>query len=125
MTDNDHHSSGHVAVWIKAPPMVQEILVNADPKRFFVPPYMGPKGWVGVRLDYKVDWNELGEILKDGYVMSAPKRLRGHAAAAIGDVAGPSTTPKQRRSASMARMTSSASSQPSAGKKSRRKTAPR
>ena len=76
MTDNNHHDSGRIAVWIKAPPMVQEILVNADAKRFFVPPYVGPKGWVGVRLDYKVDWDELGEILKDGYLMSAPKKLR-------------------------------------------------
>ena len=59
MTDNNHHGSGHVAVWVKTPPMVQEILVNSDADRFFVPPYMGPKGWVGVRLDYKVNWNEV------------------------------------------------------------------
>ena len=51
MTDNNHHNSGHLAVWIKAPPMVQEILVKSDRRRFFVPPYMGPEGWVGVRLD--------------------------------------------------------------------------
>jgi hypothetical protein len=75
MTDNDHHNSGHVAVWIKAPAMVQEILVGSDPKRFFKPPYVGPKGWVGVRLDVKVRWDELAAILNDGYQMSAPKRL--------------------------------------------------
>ncbi len=45
MTDNNHHDSGHVAVWVKAPAMVQEILVNSDPNRFFIPPYMGKKGW--------------------------------------------------------------------------------
>lgn len=56
MTDNNHHNSGHVAVWVKVPPMVQEILVKSDSKRFFVPPYMGPKGWIGVRLDHKVNW---------------------------------------------------------------------
>ena len=44
MTDNDHHHSGHVAVWIKAPPEVQLILVNSNPARFFVPPYVGAKG---------------------------------------------------------------------------------
>ena len=82
MTDNHHHGSGHVAVWVKASLTVQEILVHADAKRFFVPAYVGPKGWVGVRLDYKVDWNELAEILKDGYLMSAPKRLRGRVSAA-------------------------------------------
>lgn len=75
MTDNNHHNSGHVAVWIKAPAMVQEILVGSDPKRFFKPPYVGPKGWVGVRLDVKVRWDEVAAILNDGYLMSAPKRL--------------------------------------------------
>lgn len=75
MTDNNHHNSGHLAVWIKAPAMVQEILVGSDPKRFFKPPYVGPKGWVGVRLDVKVRWDELAAILNDGYQMSAPKRL--------------------------------------------------
>ncbi len=77
MTDNDHHHSGHVAVWIKAPPMVQEILTGSAPARFFKPPYMGSKGWVGVRLDAGTDWDELAAILKDGYLMSAPKKLRG------------------------------------------------
>jgi hypothetical protein len=82
MTDNDHHGSKHVAVWVKAPLDVQEMLVSADAKRFFVPPYVGSKGWIGVRLDYKVDWDELGDILKDAHAMSAPKRLRARAARA-------------------------------------------
>jgi len=77
MTDNNHHDSGHVAVWVNAPPMVQETLVRSDPVRFFKPPYLGHKGWVGVRLDVKVDWDELAAILKDGYLMSAPDRLVG------------------------------------------------
>ena len=79
MTDSHHHGSDHIAVWVKAPADVQQILVGADPKRFFVPPYMGAKGWIGVRLDYKVDWDELTELLKDGYSMSAPKRRRAPA----------------------------------------------
>ena len=74
MTDNNHHQSGHLAVWVKAPAMVQEILVNSDSKRFFVPPYMGKKGWVGVRLDYKVKWDQTAAILKDGYLMSTPSK---------------------------------------------------
>lgn len=76
MTDNNHHDSGHVAVWIKAPAMVQEILINSDPKRFFKPPYVGHKGWVGARLDVKVDWDQLAGILHDGYLLSAsaPRR---------------------------------------------------
>jgi hypothetical protein len=47
MTDNNHHESRHEAVWIKAPAMVQEILINSDPGKFFKPPYLGPKGRVG------------------------------------------------------------------------------
>jgi predicted DNA-binding protein (MmcQ/YjbR family) len=76
MTDNNHHKSGHVAVWVKAPAMVQEILVHSDPKRFFIPPYVGKQGWVGVRIDYKVKWDELAAILKDGYLLSAPNKRR-------------------------------------------------
>jgi hypothetical protein len=72
MTDNNHHHSGHVAVWVMAPPTVQETLIRSKPARFFNPPYMGVKGWVGVRLDTRVDWGELAAILRDGYLMSAP-----------------------------------------------------
>ncbi len=63
-----------LSVWCKAPPGVQEILVGADPKRFFVPPYVGHKGWIGVRLDVEVDWREVAGIVEDGYEMTAPKR---------------------------------------------------
>jgi predicted DNA-binding protein (MmcQ/YjbR family) len=97
MTDNNHHGSGHVAVWVKTPPMVQEILVNSDADRFFVPPYMGPKGWVGVRLDYKVNWDEVSGILKDGYLMSAPKRLGGRVPSAMDRAAASAGVAKKRR----------------------------
>jgi predicted DNA-binding protein (MmcQ/YjbR family) len=97
MTDNNHHGSGQVAVWVKAPPMVQEILVNSDAKRFFVPPYMGPKGWVRERLDYKVNWDEVAGILKDGYLMSAPKRLGGRVVSAMDEAAAISDIAKKRR----------------------------
>jgi predicted DNA-binding protein (MmcQ/YjbR family) len=72
---NDHHGDGRVAIWCKAPPGVQEIVVGADPKRFFVPPYVGHKGWIGVCLDGAVDWDEVADFLRDGYRLSAPKRL--------------------------------------------------
>jgi hypothetical protein len=83
MSDNNHHQSGHVALWVKAPPMVREILVRSDGKRCFVAPYMGPKAWVGIRLDYKLNWDEVAAILKDGYLMSAPKRLGGRVSSAM------------------------------------------
>ena len=102
MTDNNHHNSGHVAVWVKALAMVQEILVGSDPKRFFVPPYMGKKGWVGVRLDHQVKWDELSAILKDGYLMSAPNKSRAGTPAGLGAVAAP-TGPTPKRTSKPAR----------------------
>ncbi|MGO9058953.1 MAG: MmcQ/YjbR family DNA-binding protein [Candidatus Binataceae bacterium] len=106
MTDNNHHGSGHLAVWVKAPEMVQEILVNSDPKRFFIPPYMGKKGWVGVRIDYKVKWDQVAAILKDGYLMSTPHKVRdktpdrpGAAAASTGAAPKRISTPARRKKA--------------------------
>jgi predicted DNA-binding protein (MmcQ/YjbR family) len=66
---------GRVSIWCKAPPGSQMVLVGADPERFFVPPYVGHKGWVGVRLDRKPDWDEVAAIVKRSYRMTAPKKL--------------------------------------------------
>ena len=63
------------AVTMKAPPGAQEILVGADPETFFVPPYVGSKGWIGVCLDGRVDWDVLAELVRDSYRMTAPKSL--------------------------------------------------
>ena len=63
------------AFWCKAPPGSQHVLVNADPARFFVPPYVGHKGWVGVRLDGRPDWEEVARIVERSYRLVAPKRL--------------------------------------------------
>jgi len=71
----NHHGAGRPAVWCKAGPGNQAIMVKAAPDRFFVPPYVGPSGWVGVWLDGKVDWKELAELLCDSYRLVAPKRL--------------------------------------------------
>lgn len=72
---NNHHGGGRPAVWIKAPPGNQDLMVRTAPDRFFVPPYVGPSGWVGVWLDRGVDWDELTELLRDSYRMTAPRRL--------------------------------------------------
>jgi predicted DNA-binding protein (MmcQ/YjbR family) len=82
MTDNDHHHSGHLAVWVMAPPTAQEALIRSKPERFFKPPYVGVKGWVGVRLDKRVDWDQLAAILREGYLMSAPAKLPSRKGAA-------------------------------------------
>ena len=65
-----------LAVWCKAPPGSQAILVGADPARFFVPPYVGPKGWIGIRLDARVDWTEVATLVERSYRLIAPKRPR-------------------------------------------------
>ena len=59
----------------KAGPGVQEALVASEPKRFFVPKYVGSKGWVGARLDTDQDWDELAELIEESYRLIAPKRL--------------------------------------------------
>lgn len=66
---------GGLAMTCKAPPGSQAILVGADPERFFVPAYVGSKGWVGMRLDGRPDWNEVAELVKRSYRMTAPKKL--------------------------------------------------
>jgi hypothetical protein len=71
----NHHGNGRAAVWCKAAPGNQAIMVAADPDRFFVPPYVGPSGWVGIRLGRGTDWKELAELLADSYRLVAPRRL--------------------------------------------------
>jgi hypothetical protein len=70
-----HHGSGTNGVWLKAAPGNQDLMIRAAPDRFFVPPYVGPGGWIGVRLDAGVDWDELTMLVRDAYVLVAPKRL--------------------------------------------------
>ena len=72
---SNHHGAGSQAVWCKAPPGDQELMVRMAPKRFFVPPYVGPSGWVGVRLNAATDWRELRDLIEESYRMTAPKRL--------------------------------------------------
>ena len=72
---NDHHGDGRIALWLDAPAGDQELLVAVDPVRFFVPPYQGPFGWIGVRLDLDPDWDEVRELVVDAWRTSAPKTL--------------------------------------------------
>jgi hypothetical protein len=72
---NTHHGAGRPAVWIKAAPGNQDLMVRTAPDRYFVPPYVGPSGWIGVWLDGACDWDELAELLRDAYRMTAPKKL--------------------------------------------------
>lgn len=71
---DDRHSYGHHAVWFKATLDVQAALVERDPKRCFVPKYVGHRGWVGYRVDGKIEWPLLEEMLEEAYRSVAPKR---------------------------------------------------
>ena len=76
MADVNHHHSGHVAIWCKAPEGAQDVLVGSAPERFFIPPYVGKRGWIGIRLDGDgTDWDEVADLLCDSYRMTAPKKL--------------------------------------------------
>jgi len=72
---DNHHDDGRLALWCVAPPGVQAELVDEDPERFFSPPYVGGRGWIGVRLDRAVDWDEVKGIVTDAYRCVAPKKL--------------------------------------------------
>jgi hypothetical protein len=74
MFHEDHHGDGRISLWCNAPRGAQQILVASEPKRFFRPPYVGPAGWVGVVLA-SVDDERLAEIVRDAYLVTAPKKL--------------------------------------------------
>ena len=75
MVLTNHHGDGRFALWCAAPEGMQAMLVEADPERFFVPPYVGHRGWLGVRLDRGLHWEELAGIAEDAYAVVAPPRL--------------------------------------------------
>jgi predicted DNA-binding protein (MmcQ/YjbR family) len=66
---------GREAVWVKGAPGAQAILVGANPDRFFAPPYVGPKGWIGIWIDGDVDWDEVASLIAESYRLVAPKKL--------------------------------------------------
>ena len=70
-----HHDHTFPHFWCAAPPGAQEALVSADPDRFFRPPYVGHRGWLGVRLDRNPDWGEIADLCEDAYRTVAPPRL--------------------------------------------------
>jgi predicted DNA-binding protein (MmcQ/YjbR family) len=81
MTDTYHHGSAHFSVHLAAPSGAQEALIDSDPARFFKPPYTGSKGWIGVVLDTKPDWEMVASLVKTAY-----------------DAIKPSASPARRRS---------------------------
>src|SRR6476661_5313841 len=91
------HHDDRVAFWCAAPPGVQVALVGSDPQRFFRPPYVGGRGWLGVYLDVPgIDWTEVAEIVTDAYRTVAPKSLAAQVDVADGSP-GPAGTPAPAR----------------------------
>ena len=75
MCMDDHHDDRRLALWCSAAPGVQAELMDQEPERFFIPPYVGGRGWIGIRLDVDVDWDEVAGIVTDAYRNVAPKTL--------------------------------------------------
>ena len=69
------HGDGRLALWCNAPPGAQQALIASDAERFFVPPYVGGRGWLGVRRDRSPDWNAVAALIEAAYRCSAPRRL--------------------------------------------------
>jgi predicted DNA-binding protein (MmcQ/YjbR family) len=74
--DNHHHGADHLAVWLPAPLGEQESMIFLNPARFFRPPYVGQRGWVGVRIDRRPNWRLIAAVVKQAYLEVAPPRLR-------------------------------------------------
>ena len=74
-TADTHHGNGRPAVWCKSSHVNQQLLIRAEPDRYFSPPYVGHKGWVGVCLDRSPDWTAVADLVHTSYRLIAPKRL--------------------------------------------------
>ena len=108
MFADDVHGDGRLAIWCAAPPGVQEILIESDPERFFRPPYVGHRGWIGVRLDVRPDWKHIAAIISDAYRTVAPRLLieqmpPGRTIGSGGEKAAGAVTRKRVRSAPRSR----------------------
>lgn len=75
VTYADHHHDDRLGFWCAAPPGAQEEMMSTSPERFFRPPYVGHRGWLGVYLDVEVDWDEVAVLVEDAYRTIAPKSL--------------------------------------------------
>jgi hypothetical protein len=76
MFHDHHHGDGRLALWCAAPAGMQRGLVDATPDVYFVPPYVGHRGWVGVRLDRGAPWDEIAGVIEEAYLDRTPKSFR-------------------------------------------------
>ena len=71
----NHHGDGRVALWLNAPEGAQALYTREEPKHFFVPPYVGPRGWLGVNLDQGISWKRIAGLVREAYEKVAPRSL--------------------------------------------------
>jgi predicted DNA-binding protein (MmcQ/YjbR family) len=71
----NHHGDGRIALWLNAPPGAQADYMKREPKHFFVPPYVGPRGWLGVNLDKGISWKVVARLVREAYTKVAPAAL--------------------------------------------------
>ena len=79
----NHHGDGRVALWLNAPAGAQELYTKQEPKHYFVPPYVGPRGWLGVQLDKGISWKRVAKLVREAYEKVAPPALTALLPAAV------------------------------------------
>jgi hypothetical protein len=72
---DSHHNDGRLALWCAATPEIQQMLIRSSPERYFMPPYVGYRGWVGVRLDRNLPWSEIAALIEDAFLTVAPPKV--------------------------------------------------
>jgi hypothetical protein len=72
---DDHHGDGRLALWCAAAPGAQAMFIDSDPRHFFIPAYVGHRGWVGVRLDLDLDWDTVADMVDEAFRAVAPRSL--------------------------------------------------
>jgi hypothetical protein len=96
---DDHHGDGRLALWCAAPDGAQAMLVDSDPEHYFVPPYVGHRGWIGVQLDGALPWNQVAMVIEAAHqVCYRPPRVR-KAPARAGAARARASRPRRRRGA--------------------------
>jgi predicted DNA-binding protein (MmcQ/YjbR family) len=85
----NHHGDGRIALWLNSPAGAQALYTREEPKHFFVPPYVGPRGWLGVNLDKGISWKRVAKLVREAYEKVAPRALSAQLGATI-DIKPPS-----------------------------------
>ncbi|APR86458.1 Hypothetical protein A7982_11807 [Minicystis rosea] len=120
---DNHHGDGRLAIWCKAPPDAQAMIVESDPARYFVPPYVGPRGWIGARLDTSPDWAMIAACIEESYELAAPKRMAAKRSPKEASSAKPKRAATQAASAKTATKSKGATAKPGTAKATAKKAA--